>query len=214
MDANTTREGCEPATLLHARAVADRDRAANTARPSEIMSRSAALLLTALAVGAAFGPCGPGGPRRPAALSRAPQRRLRLCQEEPPKLDDKDWRAFRAKLVAAQQAGEGGDGAASTTPEGGFMYATPLIEQGSVILGGTDQEFGFALRQQYFHKCVILLLTHDEGFTKGIILNRPSALTLDGWRLWFGGDVAQGGLFRKHEPWKTSLEKESALTSP
>ena len=92
------------------------------------------------------------------------------------------------------------------------MYATPLIEQGSVILGGTDQEFGFALRQQYFHKCVILLLTHDEGFTKGIILNRPSALTLDGWRLWFGGDVAQGGLFRKHEPWKTNLEKESTLT--
>ena len=174
------------------------------------MRRSLALLLTALAVGAAFGPCGPGGPRRPNALSRAPQRRLRLCQEEPPKLDDKDWRAFRAKLVAAQQAGEGGDGGASTTPEGGFMYATPLIEQGSVILGGTDQEFGFALRQQYFHKCVILLLTHDEGFTKGIILNRPSALTLDGWRLWFGGDVAQGGLFRKHEPWKTSLEKESA----
>ena len=118
------------------------------------MFRSLALLVTALAVGSAFGPCGPGGPRRPTALSRAPQRRLRLCQEEPPKLDDKDWRAFRAKLVAAQQAGEGGVGGASTTPEGGFMYATPLIEQGSVILGGTDQEFGFALRQQYFHKCV------------------------------------------------------------
>ena len=160
------------------------------------MRRSLALLLTALAVGAAFGPCGPGGPRRPNALSRAPQRRLRLCQEEPPKLDDKDWRAFRAKLVAAQQAGEGGDGGASTTPEGGFMYATPLIEQGSVILGGTDQEFGFALRQQYFHKSVMLLLQHDEGFTKGIILNRPSAYEIDGWRVWFGGDVAEGAMFR------------------
>ena len=77
------------------------------------------------------------------------------------------------------------------------MYATPLIEQGSVILGGTQQEFGFALRQQYFHKSVMLLLQHDDGFTKGIILNRPSAITLDGWRLWFGGDVAQGGLFRR-----------------
>jgi putative transcriptional regulator len=174
----------------------------------------ALLLASALALGAAFGPGGPGGPRRPGALSRAPQRRLRLCQEEPPKLDDKDWRAFRARLVAAQQAeggGEGGGGGASTTSEGGFMYATPLIEQGSVILGGTDQEFGFALRQQYFHKCVILLLSHDDGFTKGIILNRPSALTLDGWRLWFGGDVAQGGLFRKAEPWKTIEERASAL---
>ena len=167
-----------------------------------------ALVLQALALGAAFGPGGPGGPRRLGALSRAPQRHLHLCQEEPPKLDDKDWRAFRARLVAAQQAeggGEGGGGESSTTSEGGFMYATPLIEQGSVILGGTDQEFGFALRQQYFHKCVILLLTHDDGFTKGIILNRPSALTLDGWRLWFGGDVAQGGLFRKAEPSKPVL---------
>ena len=62
------------------------------------------LLHAALVLGAAFGPCGPGGPRRPGALGRAPQRRLRLCQEEPPKLDDNDWRAFRARLVAAQQA--------------------------------------------------------------------------------------------------------------
>ena len=74
------------------------------------------------------------------------------------------------------------------------MYESPLIEQGSVILGGTQQEFGFALRQQYFHKSVMLLLQHDDGFTKGIILNRPSAYELDGWRVWFGGDVAEGEL--------------------
>ena len=76
----------------------------------------------------------------------------------------------------------------------GYVYESPLIEQGSVILGGTQQEFGFALRQQYFHKSVMLLLQHDDGFTKGIILNRPSAYELDGWRVWFGGDVAEGEL--------------------
>ena len=119
--------------------------------------------------------------------------------------EDLDWREARARLVAQEKQ-------ATASAEDGFVYESPLIEQGTVLLGGTKQAFGFGLRQQFFHKCVLLLLQHDEGFTKGIILNRPSALTLDGWRLWFGGDVAQGGLFRKHEPWKTSLEKESTLT--
>ena len=70
-----------------------------------------------------------------------------------------------------------------------------IIEQGAVILGGVEQDYGFGLRQQYFHKAVILVLDHDEAtFTKGIILNRPSDRVLvddDGykWRVWFGGDV-------------------------
>jgi hypothetical protein len=50
-----------------------------------------------------------------------------------------------------------------------------VIEQGAVILGGVEQDFGFGLRQQYFHKAVILVIDHDEKvFTKGIILNRPT----------------------------------------
>lgn len=72
-----------------------------------------------------------------------------------------------------------------------------VIEQGAVILGGVEQDFGFGLRQQYFHKAAILVLDHeDHTFTKGIILNRPSDLTLKDdvnkgvtWRVWFGGDV-------------------------
>mmetsp|Transcript_10800 Transcript_10800/g.23000 ORF Transcript_10800/g.23000 Transcript_10800/m.23000 type:complete len:700 (-) Transcript_10800:2401-4500(-) len=72
-----------------------------------------------------------------------------------------------------------------------------VIEQGAVILGGVEQDFGFGLRQQYFHKAVILVLDHDEkSFTKGIILNRPSNQMMDDeinegvkWRVWFGGDV-------------------------
>jgi hypothetical protein len=72
-----------------------------------------------------------------------------------------------------------------------------VIEQGAVILGGVEQEYGFGLRQQYFHKAAILVLDHDERqFTKGIILNRPTDLVLEDdvnagvqWRIWFGGDV-------------------------
>jgi putative AlgH/UPF0301 family transcriptional regulator len=72
-----------------------------------------------------------------------------------------------------------------------------VIEKGAVILGGVEQDFGFGLRQQYFHKAAILVLDHDERtFTKGIILNRATDLTLDDdrdpdlkWRVWFGGDV-------------------------
>lgn len=72
-----------------------------------------------------------------------------------------------------------------------------VIEQGAVILGGVEQDFGFGLRQQYFHKCAILVLEHDEAtFTKGIILNRPTDLLLEDdlnegveWKVWYGGDV-------------------------
>jgi hypothetical protein len=78
-----------------------------------------------------------------------------------------------------------------------------VIEQGAVILGGIEQEFGFGLRQQYFHKTVILVLDHSPTFTKGIILNRPTDLTLEDdinkglkWRVCFGGDVE--GLNAKH----------------
>lgn len=101
-----------------------------------------------------------------------------------------DWREMRARLIASQGF-EKKD--ASTS---GYIYESPLIEPGTILLGGTEMEFGFALRQQFFHKCVLLLLQHDSGFTKGIILNRPSALTQDGWRLWCGhGQVADGGIF-------------------
>jgi putative AlgH/UPF0301 family transcriptional regulator len=72
-----------------------------------------------------------------------------------------------------------------------------VIEQGAVILGGVEQDFGFGLRQQYFHKAAILVLDHEEStFTKGIILNRPTDIRLPddvnkgvSWKVWFGGDV-------------------------
>jgi hypothetical protein len=136
-------------------------------------------------------------------------------------LSDQDWRAFRAKLVMqkpekteAETVEDEGDldgigSVFTSTSSEEVATLTPLdpsqwayesgnvIEQGAVILGGVEQDYGFGLRQQYFHKAAILVLDHDENtFTKGIILNRPSDLTFDDdlnkgvkWRVWFGGDV-------------------------
>jgi putative AlgH/UPF0301 family transcriptional regulator len=149
-------------------------------------------------------------------------------------LQDDDWRAFRAKLVMSETNQDENrpkklkgdlDGVGSLFPDGFALDATtsasegmmtPLdpsqwaydsgdvIEQGAVILGGVEQEFGFGLRQQYFHKAAILVLDHDENtFTKGILLNRPTDLVLEDdinpgkrWRVWFGGDVE--GLNARH----------------
>jgi len=59
----------------------------------------------------------------------------------------------------------------------------------------------------------MLLLHHDDTFTKGIILNRPSALEVDGWRAWCGhGQVAEGGIFVGEER-KTGQLEINALHS-
>ena len=111
-------------------------------------------------------------------------------------------------VLAGPPSSTGGDNITTNTPSM-LQGMTPLdpsqwayesgkiIEQGAVILGGVEQDFGFGLRQQYFHKSAILVLEHDDStFTKGIILNRPTDLVLDDdinpgvkWRVWFGGDV-------------------------
>jgi len=136
-----------------------------------------------------------------------------------PELAD-DVRDFRARLIAREKSGALEGTAATTAPteptasddartqaaaaaatatSGAWAYETPLLEQGSVLLGGLEQSFGFALRQQYFHKCVVVLVQHDDQFTKGLIVNRPSRRTLDGWEVWLGGDVCEGGVFAADE---------------
>ena len=92
-----------------------------------------------------------------AAPPRVPLRNPRhmpifaVDEGEPDRTEDlEDWREMRARLVAGEKGAAGSDAEAAA----GFVYESPLIEQGSVILGGTMQDFGFALRQQYFHKCV------------------------------------------------------------
>ncbi|KAJ8611396.1 hypothetical protein CTAYLR_006490 [Chrysophaeum taylorii] len=108
-----------------------------------------------------------------------------------------DVRDFRARLISRSRCGgllEDSEECEAADQES-WAYETPLIEQGSVLLGGTRQDFGFALRQQYFHKCVVVIVQHDANFTKGVIVNRPSQRTLDGWTVWLGGDVREGGVF-------------------
>ena len=117
--------------------------------------------------------------------------------------EEMDWRDMRAQLIAQESQAEGG----TARESGSYVYESPLIEQGTILLGGTQQDFGFALRQQFFHKCVLLLLQHDDSFTKGIILNRPSAHVVDGWRMWCGhGQVAEGGMFVGAENARGTLE--------
>lgn len=141
---------------------------------------------------------------------------------EEPDLSGRDWRAFRAKLVMGESQSKAttkvdssfseaddldgigslfaaissGSTTASQDPLQWAYESGKVIEQGAVILGGVEQDYGFGLRQQYFHKAAILVLDHqDATFTKGIILNRPTEITLPDtlnnirWKVWFGGDV-------------------------
>ena len=105
---------------------------------------------------------------------------------------DDDWRSIRAGLVQGEQA------------ESTFAYESPLIEVGACLLD-TDmlrrtEMFGYPTvrptEQAFFHKSVMLIMEHDpERGTSAVILNRPSAMYMDGWRLWYGGPCGAGGLF-------------------
>lgn len=123
-----------------------------------------------------------------------------------------DWRDFRAKLVLGEQQQDGKGSEArkqdvssskqtdnvSSLPQQWAYESGQIIEPGSVILSKPRPDFGYGLRQQYFQKSVILVLSHDESFfTRGIILNRPSNMILSEsdterksgeWRVWFGGE--------------------------
>lgn len=114
-----------------------------------------------------------------------------------------DWRDFRARLhmkelAEAHESANPEELDVSSMEAEKWAYASPLIEQGSLLLSAPGDHF--ALNQQYFHKSVILILRHDEGFTQGVILNRPTAFrahdmptfpkTFSGgdWNVWCGGD--------------------------
>lgn len=118
-----------------------------------------------------------------------------------------DWRDFRAKLVGMEkregESGEEGEPGEPEVDSSSWAYESPLIEQGALLLGSPGDNF--AINQQYFHKSMILIIEHTEQFTKGVILNRPTALsTIDlkkapalpeallnsshKWNVWFGGD--------------------------
>jgi putative AlgH/UPF0301 family transcriptional regulator len=117
-----------------------------------------------------------------------------------------DWREFRAKLVLNETG---------KLTESWAYNAELTIEKGSIVLGRVESSLGcHDLGQPYFHKAVVLIIDHDDEFTKGIILNRPSNLILkdedifcldaegnqdaievsnNTWPMRYGGDVS--GLF-------------------
>jgi len=129
---------------------------------------------------------------------------LRASGEDAPLGDEEDWRDFRAKLVQAElsRGGEdGGEEEATKNATEGWAYVSPLIEQGSILLSTPSDHF--AINQQYFHKNVIFLVEHSDTFTRGVILNRPTAYStsdledsvpnftkegIDDWNVWCGGD--------------------------
>jgi hypothetical protein len=75
------------------------------------------------------------------------------------------------------------------------------------FMSSPHQDFACGgLRQQYFHKCVVLVVEHTPQFTKGIVLNRPVQHTLigDGHVWHFSGDV-QGFSWTNPPPSTTCL---------
>ena len=136
------------------------------------------MLLGSLVIG--FAPAG-----RPRHVS--PRRASPTCIEAP----DDEWRAVRARLVQGERQ-EGGEAPAS------FAFESPLIEVGTLLLDTEMQRHMTArpAEQAFFHKAVVLLLEHSVGGgTRGLIINRPSAIRLDGWGIRFGGPCGTGGLF-------------------
>ncbi|GKY98714.1 hypothetical protein MPSEU_000827700 [Mayamaea pseudoterrestris] len=135
--------------------------------------------------------------------------RAKLVMSEPKVTDDEDMLCDAMVEECDDLDGIGGLYFDRSTTKTKLEKMTPLdqsqwaydsgrnIEKGTVILGGVEQDFGFSLRQQYFHKAAILVLDHQEDtFTKGIILNRPTDFELEDdlnpgvrYRVWFGGDV-------------------------
>ncbi len=135
--------------------------------------------------------------------------------DEDDESSEDDWRDFRARLVKKYEQGSdesvGIDGRDDTSiGMNNWAYTVDgLIEKGTIIISRPEQDFNYGLRQQYFHKSVILVVYHEENiFTKGIILNRPCNLVLEGkdfekddgtplseeelemkFKVWFGGEV-------------------------
>lgn len=148
------------------------------------------------------------GCQRSGRLVQAPGARRTQARAGGAELSEgQDWRGFRARLVKQELAqggtadGPAGGGAVAAELDQGWAYATPLVEQGSLLLSTPGDHF--ALNQQYFHKCVILIISHGDDGDVGVILNRPTAFSaaivaetgqntamegLADWNVWFGGD--------------------------
>lgn len=119
-----------------------------------------------------------------------------------------DWRDVRAKLVIQYSQGEDATTGSSNSTAVVTQKSMPaittdrwaydsgdVVEIGSLIVSHPSQDSACGgLRQQHFHKCIVLVIEHSPEGTKGIILNRPTNQNINDehqndWKFWFGGDT-------------------------
>jgi putative transcriptional regulator len=120
----------------------------------------------------------------------APRRRLQMTPDSDDITAQEDWRDFRARLVAREHKHF------SDKVDTWYVYELgDVIEEGSVILSRHEHDFCYGLKQQYFHKSIMLVLEHEENLmTNGILLNRPMSRIItdeynNSWSVWYGGPV-------------------------
>jgi putative AlgH/UPF0301 family transcriptional regulator len=103
-----------------------------------------------------------------------------------------DWKDFRAKLVLGNRGiKESSTSFDSSLSPASWAYDTgTFVEPGSILVSRVTSTVAcHDLRQPYLHKCVILILEHsDNDFTKGIILNRPTNITLNNTDIEYSDD--------------------------
>jgi len=112
--------------------------------------------------------------------------------------EERDWRAFRARLVQQDQQSSSFPTFDDDTDDDMTRWAYDAgmnIEVGTVLLSIPTTDLCQALEQQYFHRCVVLVTHCNEKGIRGILLNRPTAFMYKAadddyeWSLWFGGDM-------------------------
>jgi putative transcriptional regulator len=152
-------------------------------------------------------------------------------------ISGEDWRDVRAKLVMQYSQGDDIDATKSNSTEitakkpmttvktNSWAYDSKgTIEVGSLIVSHPSQDSACGgLRQQHFHKCIVLVIDHSQEGTKGIILNRPTNQIIFGkekveWKCYFGGntrgigseDESLGCLYRLND--LSSVKNDVKLT--
>jgi putative transcriptional regulator len=125
---------------------------------------------------------------------------------------DEDWRDVRAKLIMQyskeQNTATNGSDSTTSAPSQAkptmttsrWLYDSKgTIEVGSLIVSHPSQDSACGgLRQQHFHKCIILVIDHSREGTIGIILNRPTNQIIhdkrkNEWKCHFGGNTKSIG---------------------
>eukprot|EP00913_Durusdinium_trenchii_P009582 g9002.t1 len=99
-----------------------------------------------------------------------------------------DWRSFRARLLQREDTLTAD--LPETVSEEAWLHRSPLIEQGSVLISKLGT---WSFYNPIFHKAVVLITEHEDDYSKGLILNRPTPRSETYGRLQF--NVWAGGPF-------------------